>query len=68
MGNAAWNGRAFIEWRPGPMHRLDVGGDLERTDLSHYTAALTDEIGLDAFTAEPAAGAFADYQITGRAW
>ncbi|SRR6266566_992429 len=59
-----WNGRAFVEWRPGRAQQLSVGLDLERTDLSSYTTGLTDEVGLDAFLEHPRRlGLFADYKV-----
>jgi len=64
-----WNGRAFVEWRPGPVHRVSLGADGERTDLSYYTAALSDEIGLDAFLVNPRRwGMFADYRARAGPW
>lgn len=58
-----WNGRGFVEWRPGRLQSVTFGGDIERTDASYYSAALTDEIGLDAFLVHPRRwGVFADYR------
>lgn len=59
-----WNGRAFVEWRPRPVHRVSLGADVERTDESYYTAALTEEFGLDAFLEHPRRwGVFANYRV-----
>jgi carboxypeptidase family protein/TonB-dependent receptor-like protein len=59
-----WNGRAFLDWEPGRLQRVSLGGDVERTDGSYYTATLTDNVGLDAFLVHPRRwGVFADYRV-----
>ncbi len=47
------DGWAQLEWRPGTHHRVTVGGDAARTDLSVYDAQLESMIGFDAFRATP---------------
>ncbi|MGH7644196.1 MAG: carboxypeptidase regulatory-like domain-containing protein, partial [Gemmatimonadales bacterium] len=45
--------RSAVSWRPGRVHRVTLGGDDDRTDLSFYNANLITESGLDAFRAKP---------------
>ncbi|MGH9259253.1 MAG: TonB-dependent receptor domain-containing protein, partial [Acidimicrobiales bacterium] len=48
-----WSGKWALEWRPGT-HRLAVGGDADRVELSFYeSASLIQQIGLNAFSARP---------------
>ncbi|MGH7676578.1 MAG: TonB-dependent receptor domain-containing protein, partial [Gemmatimonadales bacterium] len=48
-----WSGKWALEWRPGT-HRLAVGGDADRVELSFYeSASLIQQIGLNAFSATP---------------
>ncbi len=61
-------GRGSLEWTRG-MHRVTVGLDATRTDLSYYNSGLITEIGMDAVLAHPQRfGFFAGDRLTpGRA-
>ena len=47
------NGRWLLDWQPGGIHRITVGGDVARTDESFYTSTLNAPIGLDALIVHP---------------
>ncbi|MGH7613845.1 MAG: TonB-dependent receptor domain-containing protein [Gemmatimonadales bacterium] len=47
------NGRVFLDWQASDVHRITLGGDVTRTDLSHYDGALLRTTGLDAFLVHP---------------
>ena len=47
------NGRWLLDWQPGGVHRVTVGGDVARTDASFYTSTLNAQIGLDALIVHP---------------
>src|SRR6266568_2202578 len=47
------DGWAQLEWRPGNHHRVTLGGDADRTDLSLYEAQMTSLIGFNAFRVKP---------------
>lgn len=58
------DGRWAIDWSPGTMHRLSVGADFTRTDLSYYSSGLLSELNLDAYRVQPRrVGAFATDRI-----
>jgi hypothetical protein len=46
-------GRAVMEWRSSAPHRVQVGIDAERTDLSRYSSDLLTAVSLDAYRATP---------------
>ncbi|MGH7752301.1 MAG: TonB-dependent receptor domain-containing protein, partial [Gemmatimonadales bacterium] len=45
--------RADAEWEPHRHHRVTVGADIGRTDLSFYTSGLLSQSFMDAFVAHP---------------
>ncbi len=47
------NGRLLLDWQASGAHRVTVGGDVTRTDLSHYDGALLGLFGLEAILAHP---------------
>ena len=47
------NGRLLLDWQASDAHRVTVGGDFTRTDLSHYNGALLRMVGLEAILAHP---------------
>jgi len=47
------NGRLLLDWQASDVHRITLGADISRTDLSHYDAALLRTTGLDAFLVHP---------------
>ncbi len=47
------NGRLLLDWQASDLHRVTVGGDITRTDLSHYDGALLGMVGLEAILAHP---------------
>ncbi len=58
------NGRGSLEWTGG-MHRVTVGLDATRTDLSYYSAGLITTFDLDAVLAHPRRyGIFAGDRLT----
>src|SRR5260370_15913107 len=58
------NGRGSLEWTGG-MHRVTVGRDATRTDLSYYSAGLITTFDLDAVLAHPRRyGIFAGDRLT----
>lgn len=46
-------GRWGLDWRPDAKHRVTLGADAERTDLSVYQSALLSQAFLDAFVERP---------------
>ncbi len=46
-------GRWGLDWRPDAKHRVTLGADAERTDLSAYQSAMISQAFLDAFVAQP---------------
>ena len=59
------DGRWTLDWSPGTTHRVSVGADFNRTDLSYYSSGLLTELNLDAYHVEPRRlGAFATDRIT----
>jgi hypothetical protein len=47
------NGRLLLDWQASDRHRVTVGADVTRTDLSHYDGALLGLFGLVAILAHP---------------
>jgi hypothetical protein len=47
------NGRLLLDWQASDRHRVTVGADVTRTDLSHYDGALLGLFGLEAILAHP---------------
>ena len=47
------DGWTQLEWRPGTHHRVTLGGDADRTDVSLYEAEMTSLIGFNAFRVKP---------------
>ena len=46
-------GRWGLDWRPNATHRVTLGADGERTNLSAYQSSLISQAFLDAFVAQP---------------
>ena len=46
-------GRWLLEWRPGAVHRLAIGSDAERSDISFYSSDIVRQLGTDVFAARP---------------
>jgi len=46
-------GRWGLDWRPDATHRVTVGADAGRTDLSVYQATMLSQANLDAFVEQP---------------
>jgi outer membrane receptor protein involved in Fe transport len=46
-------GRWILEWRPGAVHRVAIGADAERSDVSFYSSDIVRQIGTDVFAARP---------------
>jgi hypothetical protein len=47
------NGRLLLDWQASDVHRVTVGADVTRTDLSLYDGALLSTVGLEAFVLHP---------------
>jgi hypothetical protein len=47
------NARWLLDWQASDVHRVTLGGDVTRTDLSHYDGALLRTTRLDAFLVHP---------------
>ena len=57
-------GRWGLDWRPDAKHRVTLGADAERTDLSAYQSAMISQAFLDAFVAQPGrVGVFASDRL-----
>ncbi len=57
-------GRLVVDWQANRFHRFTLGGDLKRSDISRWSAALNEQIFMDVYKVDPLQwGAFASDRL-----